>query len=55
MHFQVVKLASDSFHYHFSDRCKIRMRRFATDQWPDSLGKKICNDLPRKVNALAPL
>lgn len=48
---KVVKLASDSFHYHFSDRCKIRLRRFATDQWPDSLGKKICNDLPRKVGS----
>ena len=46
----MVHLASDSFHYRLNDRCKIKMRRFATEQWPDTIGKKISNDLPLKVN-----
>ena len=47
---QVVHLASDSFHYRFNDRCKIHMRRFATEQWPDTIGKKVSSDLPLKVS-----
>jgi len=47
---QVVHLASDSFHYRFNDRCKIHMRRFATEQWPDTIGKRVSNDLPLKVS-----
>ena len=46
---QVVYLASESFHYRFNDRCDIHMRRFATEQWPDTIGKRVSNDLPLKV------
>lgn len=46
---QVVYLASESFHYRFNDRCNIHLRRFATEQWPDTIGKRVSNDLPLKV------
>ena len=46
---QVVHLASEAFHYHANDRMKIRMRRFATEQWPDTIGKRVSQDLPLKV------
>ena len=46
---QVVHLASEAFHYHANDRMKIRMRKFATEQWPDSIGKRVSQDLPLKV------
>lgn len=49
MHAQVVHLASEVFHYHANDRMKIRMRKFATEQWPDSIGKRVSQDLPLKV------
>lgn len=46
---QVVHLASEVFHYHANDRMKIRMRRFATEQWPTTIGKRVSQDLPLKV------
>lgn len=46
---QVVHLASEAFHYHANDMMKIRMRRFATEQWPESIGKRVSQDLPLKV------
>ena len=49
MHLQVVYLAADSFNYTFRDRCAMRMRRFATEQWPDSVGKHVNAGLPKKV------
>ena len=51
-HTQVVYLASESFHYRFGDRWKIGLRRFATEQWPDTIGRKVSNDLPLKVGGL---
>ena len=48
--YKVVKLASESFNYQFHDRMKIRFRRFATEQWPDGIGRRITNDLPFKVS-----
>lgn len=47
---QIVHLASEVFHYHANDRMKIRMRKFATEQWPDSIGKRVSQDLPLKVS-----
>ena len=47
---QIVHLASEAFHYHANDRMKIRMRKFATEQWPDSIGKRVSQDLPLKVS-----
>ena len=44
-------MASEAFHYHFYNRVEISCRRFATDQWPDGIGKKISKDLPLKVSA----
>ena len=49
---QVVHLASEVFHYHANDRMKIRMRRFATEQWPTTIGKRVSQDLPLKVVTL---
>ena len=45
----MVYLAADTFNYTFRDRCAMRMRRFATEQWPDSVGKRINAGLPKKV------
>ena len=47
---QVVYLASETFHYRSNDRMKIKMRKFATEQWPDGIGRIITNDLPLKVS-----
>ncbi|CAI7991535.1 Phosphatidylinositol 4-kinase type 2-beta [Geodia barretti] len=48
---KVVHLASEVFHYHANDRMKIRMRRFATEQWPTTIGKRVSQDLPLKVGS----
>ena len=45
----MVYLAADTFNYTFRDRCAMRMRRFATEQWPDSVGKRVNAGLPKKV------
>ncbi len=50
---QVVNLASPSFHYHLNDRCQVTMRRFATEVWPDTIGKRVSSDLPLKVTLTA--
>lgn len=50
---QVVYLASETFHYHFYNRMKIMCRTFATEQWPDGIGRKVSKDLPLKVGAPA--
>ena len=47
---QVVYLASASFHYRFNDRWKTKVRQFATEQWPDTIGKRISSGLPLKVS-----
>ena len=47
---QVVYFASETFHYHKADRMRIKMRRFATEQWPDTIGKKVSSGLPLKVS-----
>ena len=49
---QVVYFASETFHYHKADRMRIKMRRFATEQWPDTIGKKVSSGLPLKVSHL---
>lgn len=49
---QVVHLASESFHYHKADRMRIKMRRFATEQWPDTIGRKLSTGLPLKVSSI---
>lgn len=48
---KVVYLAADTFNYTFRDRCAMRMRRFATEQWPDSVGKRVNAGLPKKVGS----
>lgn len=45
-------MASESFHYRLADRQRIRLRKFATEQWPDGIGRRITNDLPLKVSAI---
>ena len=45
----MVYLAADTFHYRFGDRTKTRLRRYATEQWPDGIGRRITKDLPLKV------
>ena len=45
----MVYLAADTFNYTFRDRFGMRMRRFATEQWPDSVGKRVNAGLPKKV------
>ena len=49
---QVVYFASETFHYHKADRMRIKMRKFATEQWPDTIGKKVSSGLPLKVSQL---
>ena len=49
---QVVYFASETFHYHKADRMRIKMRRFATEQWPDTIGRKVSSGLPLKVSQL---
>jgi hypothetical protein len=50
---QVVYFASETFHYHKADRMRIKMRRFATEQWPDTIGKKVSSGLPLKASQSA--
>ena len=45
----MVYLAADTFNYTLRDRFGMRMRRFATEQWPDSVGKRVNAGLPKKV------
>lgn len=46
---QVVRLASDTFNYTPFDRAKARSKKFATERFPDSLGKHVKAGLPPKV------
>ncbi|XP_064382923.1 phosphatidylinositol 4-kinase type 2-beta-like [Halichondria panicea] len=48
---KVVYLGSESFHYRFNDRWKTSVRRFATEQWPDTIGKRVSSGLPLKVGS----
>ena len=47
--FQVVRLASDTFNYTAFDRAKARSKKFATERFPDTLGKHVKAGLPPKV------
>lgn len=49
---KVVYLAAETFHYRFADRMTIRLRRYATEQWPGGIGQIISRDLPLKVGSL---
>lgn len=49
VHFQVVRLASDTFNYTAFDRAKARSKKFATERFPDTLGKHVKAGLPPKV------
>lgn len=46
---QVVRLASDTFNYTAFDRAKARSKKFATERFPDTLGKHVKAGLPPKV------
>ena len=47
--FQVVRLASPTFNYTAFDRAKARSKKFATERFPDTLGKHVKAGLPAKV------
>lgn len=48
--FQVVRLASETFNYTAFDRAKARSKKFATERFPDTLGKHVKAGLPPKVS-----
>ncbi|EDO35290.1 predicted protein [Nematostella vectensis] len=48
---KVVRLASDTFNYTAFDRAKARSKKFATERFPDSLGKHVKAGLPPKVGS----
>ena len=47
--FQVVRLASSTFNYNTYDRAKARSKQFATERFPDTIGKHVRAGLPPKV------
>ena len=49
---QVVRLASETFNYTAFDRAKARSKKFATERFPDSIGKHLRAGLPLKVNVV---
>ena len=55
MFFQVVRLASPTFNYTAFDRAKARSKKFATERFPDTLGKHVKAGLPAKVRILVRL
>lgn len=44
-----MRLASDTFNYTAFDRAKARSKKFATERFPDTLGKHVKAGLPPKV------
>lgn len=48
---KVVRLASDTFNYTAFDRAKARSKRFATERFPDTLGKHVKAGLPPKLGS----
>ena len=48
---KVVALASDTFNYTKFDRAKAKSVKFATERFPDTLGKKMKQGLPPKVGS----
>ncbi|XP_020900232.1 phosphatidylinositol 4-kinase type 2-alpha isoform X2 [Exaiptasia diaphana] len=48
---KVVRLASDTFNYTPFDRAKARSKKFATERFPDSLGKHVKAGLPPKMGS----
>ncbi|XP_015776911.1 PREDICTED: phosphatidylinositol 4-kinase type 2-beta-like [Acropora digitifera] len=48
---KVVRLASDTFNYTAFDRAKARSKKFATERFPDTLGKHVKAGLPPKVGS----
>lgn len=48
---KVVYLTSHSFYYPCNDRCNTQIRRFFTELWPDTCGKRFSGELPLKVGS----
>ena len=48
--FKVIKLVSPTFNYNAYDRAKARSKQFATERFPDTIGKHMRAGLPPKVN-----
>ena len=48
---QVVALASETFNYTAIDKAKARSVKFATERFPDTLGKNMRAGLPPKVRS----
>ncbi|KAL9982340.1 hypothetical protein ACROYT_G004370 [Oculina patagonica] len=48
---KVVRLASDTFNYTAFDRAKARSKKFATERFPDTLGKHVKAGLPPKLGS----
>ena len=49
---KVVALASETFNYSAIDKAKARSVKFATERFPDTLGKKMKGGLPLKIGSL---
>lgn len=47
--FQVIGLASVTFNYTAFDLAKARSKKFATERFPDTIGKHVKAGLPPKV------
>ncbi|XP_065649172.1 phosphatidylinositol 4-kinase type 2-alpha isoform X1 [Hydra vulgaris] len=48
---KVVRLASSTFNYNTYDRAKARSKRFATERFPDTIGKHVRAGLPPKIGS----
>lgn len=48
---KVVRLASETFNYTAFDRAKARSKKFATERFPDTLGKHVKAGLPPKLGS----
>jgi len=48
---KVVRLSSSTFNYNTYDRAKARSKQFATDRFPDSIGKHVKAGLPPKIGS----
>ena len=50
----MVALASETFNYTAIDKAKAKSVKFATERFPDTLGKNMKAGLPPKVNNCSP-